>query len=153
MPAPGPYNSPHILPVPAAQGTPYGGSEQQPVNFWNSSLPEDDVVCAVDFANVTDSCCPFAIGIRADNVQGCRMKNTTQNVAFFENCTRQTWGEVTNRPQDAVPFCVPFLDKVRNQEEVTHVDQRGTKGDGLICGTVGNLSRPFDYTSGSATGA
>lgn len=145
MAAPGPYRSTHLLPIPITS-RPYGGSAQSPLNYWNSSLSENDTVCSVDWKEVTDSCCPWTIGIRSNTAQGCRMQATSENVAYFENCTRQIWGEITNRSQDAVPSCVPFRDKLRNQEEVATVQLQKANGYGLICGTVGVLERPFNVT-------
>lgn len=148
MPAPGPYNSKHLPPIPGTT-PPYGGSEQAPVYFWNASLPADDIVCAVDFKNVTDSCCPFAFGIRDDGTPGCRMGNATERIAWFTNCTKQTWGEVTGRPQDAVVTCVPMASKIESQTAYAQEATPPPPDGKLHCTTVGDpgaLGPKLDFT-------
>lgn len=138
MPAPGPYNSKNLPPIPSTN-PPYGGTERTPTYFWNSSLPTTDLVCSVDYKNVTDSCCPFSFGIRDDYVTGCRMHNDTQFTQWFEKCTKQIWGEVTGRAQDAISKCVPWEEKMeftRDREMESTSAPKAGKGE-LECTTLG----------------
>lgn len=108
MPAPGPLDSTHLLPIPQVD-QPYGGTPQNPTFFWNSSLPEDDIVCGVNDGDVSNSCCPYAIGIRTESSFGCRMHNTTDNMQWYQNCTKQLWDEAPGRPTEDVHLdCRPF---------------------------------------------
>ncbi|EKD05425.1 hypothetical protein A1Q2_00186 [Trichosporon asahii var. asahii CBS 8904] len=139
MPAPGPYNSKNLPPIPQTN-PPYGGSDHSRTYFWNSSLPSSDIVCSVDYKNVTDSCCPFSFGIRDDYTTGCRMHNDTQFTQWFEKCTHQIWGEVTGRPQDAEPNCVSWDEKMqftRDREMESTSAPKSGKGE-LECTTLGS---------------
>lgn len=137
MPAPGPYNSNSLPPIPQ-MNPPYGGNAERPTYFWNSSLSAEDVVCSVDYKNVTDSCCPYAFGIRDDYTTGCRMHNTTENTEWFDKCTRQIWGDVTGRPQDADPRCVSWTEKMQftRDGELQSATPKAAKGD-VQCTTLG----------------
>lgn len=148
MPAPGPYNSKNLPPIPQTN-PPYGGSEQNPVYFWNASLPEDDIVCSVDYKNVSDSCCPFSFGIRDEFTTGCRMHNTTENTEWFRTCTKQIWGEVTARPQDAIVNCVSWPVKMRFTEDlVRHSDAAPTPSEGRVdCTVLGYVPDNLNYTA------
>lgn len=133
--APGPYNSTHLLPVPKVD-QPYGGTQQHPTYYWNASLPEDDVVYGTGFANITRSCCPYAIGITTDYLNGCRMHNTTENEQWFQNCTKQIWQEAIGRPQDWRLSNSSFTRQLKITEYQESRQLGGRKGV-VTCTTIG----------------
>lgn len=129
-------DSTHILPIPKVD-QPYGGTSQNPAFFWNSSLPEDDVVCDSNLVhrNATYikkpySCCPLAIGISYETA--CRMHNTTENVQYWQNCTAQVAKEQSWGPEVVRPVCRPFTEELR-----LAMEERNDTANAGTCSALG----------------
>lgn len=151
---------PNILPVPHNASDPIASRSDE--YFWNKDLPMDSIVCRAGRANTgateTRACCPKDMGIYTTSI-GCRMSNSTENTAFFHNCTMQVAIEGNPGDNNIAEWlnvtCVPFetyLNVTRQQRYDWLADKgldelRVDKGvDSVpVCASVGNPQR-FNYT-------
>lgn len=131
------------VPVPSSD-TPYGGSPESPVYFYNRSLSTNDIVCGTSNWTAGRSCCPSAIGIAdTETWTNCRFQNTSENQDYWNKCTSAVGG-------GAFPIesrCWPLKDFLAYMENHTAVElRRGSPIEPIACGSIG-LSEKWNYTA------
>lgn len=148
-------NSSHTLPVPQADGAPYGGTPEHPTWFYNRTLGQDDIVCGTSDWRIRQSCCPRSIGIMSGPEvalgANCRMQNRTENSEYFLNCTKQMGAEHdVPDVQSACWSLGEFMDKTSERRRKDLSDKMTNEGH---CWTVPLASGPnmFNWAGNNYT--
>lgn len=138
LPAPPELLRNSSFPVPVNDSEPhYGGTFNDPVFFYNNSIPDGDadMVCGTSNWTAGRSCCPLSIGIAdPDSYIQCRMRNSSANEAYWMNCTQEL-GASESR-------CWPLHEFLAwRANDTQHELLWGTNASFWACGAVGRTDR------------
>lgn len=131
------------VPVPTSD-TPYGGTPDNPVFFYNRSLGADDIVCGTSNWTAGRSCCPASIGILDTGaLTNCRFRNNSANEDYWKQCTAAVGGGAFSIESR----CWPFQDFLAYMENYTAIDLRRMRSiEPIACASVGPSSQ-WNYTA------